>query len=83
MATLRVITRPSPVALCKSRNYANSQGRVSPGGLGQRRALPERSAGTTEAYRTYRRLVSPLTSLTAFFDRGDIVEAEFAQSVAR
>ena len=76
LVTRRVVTRSSPVTLCKSRHYATTQGCTLPGDLAARRAVLESSARSRKPHRIYRRFVSPLTAFCALIGRGDILEAE-------
>ena len=77
LLTRKVVTRSSPVSLCRSRHYAMTQGHTLPGDLAARRAVVERSARSRKPHRMYRRLVWPLTACCALFGRGDVLEAEF------
>jgi hypothetical protein len=75
----RVSTLSEPRMLCESRHYARTQGPVLPGDLEERRRIVARSAREKREYRGFKRLVRPLAAASAWFERGDILEADFTR----
>jgi SAM-dependent methyltransferase len=78
LVTRQLRTQPSPTMLCESRHYAATQGAQLPNGMERRRAILGDSARRKRPGKLYRELIAPVTFLAALWERGDVLEAEFA-----
>jgi 2-polyprenyl-3-methyl-5-hydroxy-6-metoxy-1,4-benzoquinol methylase len=72
----RVVTRAEARILCKSRQYALTQGHVLPAGVQARAAVLAASARCESPHRLYREAVTPLAVLAARVGRGELLEVE-------
>jgi 2-polyprenyl-3-methyl-5-hydroxy-6-metoxy-1,4-benzoquinol methylase len=79
LSPVRIATLAEPRMLCESRHYVLTQGKELPGNLEERRRVIEESIQKKEEHRGFRRLARPLTTVSSWFGRGDILEAEFVR----
>lgn len=81
LSVCRVAVQSTPWTLWKSRHYAKTQGGQLPRELTRRQVILQESKDPIAFSKTYRALVAPLTRLAALCGRGDLMQAEFAESI--